>query len=103
MSETSKKRKSKSDRLYERINESHALAMLKSQEKIKNLYPYERLRGTGYGFFVNFETKEMVKITLGRQIYRITENADKHGRHLVMAENQTIIVPQELIEELGYN
>jgi hypothetical protein len=104
MSEVTKlKRKLKSAKLYEKINESHALAMLESQTKLKMLYPYERIKGQGYGFFINAETKEMVKITLGKQIYRMTENPDKHGKHLVMIDNQTVLVPQELIEELGYN
>jgi len=97
------KRKSKSERFYEKIVESHALAMLETQTKLKTLYSYERIKGEGYGFFINIETKEMVKVTLGKQIHRMSENPDKRGRHLVMIENQTILVPQELIEDIGYN
>ena len=104
MSEVTKlKRKSKKEKLYDRINESHALAMIESQSKLTTLYPYERIKGEGYGFFINPETKEMVKVTLGKQIYRMSINPDKRGRHLVMIENQTILVPQELIEDIGYN
>lgn len=89
--------------LYERIVESNAEAMIESQKKIKITYPYERLKGDGYAFFINAETKEMVKITLGRLVTRMTETPDKRGRHLVMTQNQTILVPQELLEEIGYH
>lgn len=89
--------------LYERIVESNAEAMIESQKKIKITYPYEKLKGDGYGFFINPETKEMVKITLGRLVTRVTETPDKYGRHLIMTQNQTILVPQELLEEIGYH
>lgn len=89
--------------LYERIVESNAEAMIESQKKIKITYPYERLKGNGFAFFINPETREMVKITLGRIVTRMTETPDKHGRHLVMTQNQTILVPQELLEEIGYH
>jgi len=88
---------------FEKIKESHALSILQSQSKLKTTYPYERLKGEGWGFFVNFETKQMVKITLGKQIMRTTNYPDKRGYHLVIAENQPILVPQEFIEDIGYN
>ena len=103
MSNQVSKKKSKNERMYEKIVESHAISMLESQKKLKALYPYERIKGEGWGFFINAETKEMTKITLGKQVYRMTENPDKYGRHLVNAENQVIFVPQELIEDIGYN
>ena len=88
---------------YEKIAESHALSILESQSKLKTLYPYERIKGHGWGYFVNLETKQMVKITLGKQIFRTTNRPDKYGYHLVIAENQPILVPKELIEDIGYN
>ncbi len=103
MSDKVSKKKTKSEKLYDKIVEAHAVSMLESQKKIKTLYSYERIKGEGWGFFVNVETKEMIKITLGRQVYRITENPDKYGRHIVSAENQVIFVPQDLIEDIGYN
>jgi len=88
---------------FEKIKESHALNVLKAQSKLKELYPYERLRGDGWSFFINFETKQMVKIALGKQIFRTTINPDKYGYHLVIADNQPILVPYQLIENIGYN
>jgi len=89
--------------LYERIVKSNADAMIESQKKIKITYPYERLKGTGFAYFINPETKEMIKVTLGRLVNRMTDTPDKFGRHLVMTQNQTILVPQELLEEIGYH
>jgi predicted restriction endonuclease len=88
---------------FEKIKESHTTSILESQSKLKKLYPYERLRGEGWAFFVNFETKQMVKITLGKQIFRTTIYPDKRGYHLVIADNQPILVPYQLIEDIGYN
>lgn len=88
---------------FEKIKKAQSDSLLESQTKIKALYPYERLRGEGWGFFVNFETKQVVKITLGKQIFRTTIYPDKRGYHIVIADNQTILVPYQLIEEIGYN
>lgn len=89
--------------LYERIVESNIEAMLDSQKKIKTTYPYERLKGQGYAFFINPETKEMVKVTLGRLVTRVSEIPDNQGRHLVATQNQMVLIPQELLEEIGYH
>ena len=88
---------------YEKIVKAHQLSILESQSKLKITFPYERLKGEGWAFFVNLETKQMVKITLGKQILRTTNYPDKRGYHLVIAENQPILVPKELIEDIGYN
>ena len=45
----------------------------------------------------------MVKVTLGKQIFRTTIYPDKRGYHLVIADNQPILVPYQLIEDIGYN
>lgn len=89
--------------LYQKITESNIEAMLDSQKKIKVTYPYERLKGEGYAFFLNPETREMVKVTLGRIVTRVSETPDKHGRHLVATQNQMVLVPKELLEEIGYH
>jgi hypothetical protein len=85
------------------IVESHATSLLESQKKIRKIYPYEIISGEGWGFFMNPETKQIVKITLGKQIMRASEQPDSKGRHLVIAENQYILVPKELIIDIGYN
>ena len=93
----------KAERLYEKIKEAHISSVLESQKKIKTTYPYERIKGTGWGFFVNPETKEMIKVTLGKQVTRVTEKPDRIGRHLVFIDGQYILVPQDLLEDIGYN
>lgn len=89
--------------LYERIVQSSAESMIESQTKLKITYPYERLKGNGFGFFLNPETREMVKVTLGRIVSRMTETPDKLGRHLVSTQNQVILVHEDLLEEIGYH
>jgi hypothetical protein len=93
----------KAERLYEKIKEAHISSVLELQKKIKVAYPYERLKGTGWAFFINPETKEMTRITLGKQITRVSENPDRIGRHLVFIDGQYVLVPQDLIEDIGYN
>ena len=95
--------KSKKEKLYARIGEAHTLSMIETQKKLRKLYPYEMIKGEGWGFFVNIETKQLVKINLGRQLIRVSEEVDNKGRHLVYIENQYVLVPQELIENIGYN
>ena len=95
--------KNKKEKIYERIWEAHALSMIETQKKLRKLYPYEMLKGDGWGFFVNIETKQLVQIKLGRQLVRVSKQTDNKGRHLVYIENQYVLVPQELIENIGYN
>ena len=45
----------------------------------------------------------MVKVTLGRIVTRVTETTDKFGRHLVATQNEMVLVPQELLEDIGYH
>ena len=100
MSEVKRKKRAA---LYEKIKETNIEAMIESQKKIKTTYPYERLKGSGYAFFLNPETKQMVKVTLGRIVTRVTETTDKFGRHLVATQNEMVLVPQELLEDIGYH
>ena len=52
---------------------------------------------------MNPETKEMIRVTLGKQVTRVTEKPDRIGRHLVFIDGQYILVPQDLLEDIGYN
>jgi hypothetical protein len=89
--------------LYDRIVETNAESMIESQKKLKITYPYERLKGNGFAFFLNPETRQMVKITLGRLVSRISETPDHLGRHVIITQNETVLVPKELLEEIGYH
>lgn len=93
----------KNEAKFKLLRDSHTVSLLESQKKIKKLYPYEILRGEGWGFFMNPDTKQFVKITLGKQVMRVSEETDKKGRYLVYAENQYVLVPKELIDDIGYN
>ena len=95
-------RRKKAD-VFQRIIEANLDAMIETQNKLKITYPYERIKGEGVGFFLNPETRQLIKVTLGRLVNRITETPDKNGRHLVMVQNQVVLVPQELLEEIGYH
>jgi len=88
---------------FKLLRDSHAVSLLDAQKKLRKLYPYEILKGEGWGFFMNPDTKQFVKITLGKQVMRVSEETDKKGRYLVYAENQYVLVPKELIDDIGYN
>jgi hypothetical protein len=45
----------------------------------------------------------MVKITLGRLVSRMSETPDHLGRHVIITQNETVLVPKELLEEIGYH
>lgn len=93
----------KNEAKFKLLRDSHAVSLLDAQKKLRKLYPYEILRGEGWGFFMNPDTKQFVKITLGKQVMRVSEETDKKGRYLVYAENQYVLVPKELIDDIGYN
>lgn len=76
--------------------------LLKVQKKIKIVYSYERLKGEGYGFYYNPQTKQFARIKRGRTVTRITEKCDEKGRYLVYAENQYFFVDKDELEDIGY-
>ncbi len=80
-----------------------AKALLETQKKIKVLYDYELIEGTGTKFYVNVETRQMVPITAGKVITRMTEYPDEKGCHIVYAQNQKILVPESDIVSIGFN
>lgn len=80
-----------------------AKALIEAQKKIKVVYDYELLEGTGIKFYMNLETKQMVPIKLGKAITRLTENPDELGRHIVYAQNQKVFVPEDDIVSIGFN
>lgn len=93
----------KNEAKFKLLRDSHVVSLLESQKKIKKLYPYEIIKGEGWGFFMNPDTKQIVKIALGKQVMRVSEETDNKGRYLVVAESQYILVPKELIDDIGYN
>lgn len=78
-------------------------ALLETQKKIKVLYDYELIDGSGTKFYINIETRQMVPITAGKVITRMTEHPDEKGRHIVYAQNQKILVPETDIVSVGFN
>ena len=78
-------------------------ALLTNQKKIKTLYAYEKIEGEGYGHYYCPDTKLYVKIRKGRLIDRLSEDTDKKGRYLILAEEQRILVPAEEIVDIGFN
>lgn len=93
----------KNEAKFKLLRDSHVVSLLESQKKIKKLYPYEIIKGEGWGFFMNPDTKQIVKIALGKQVMRVSEETDNKGRYLVVAESQYVLVPKELIDDIGYN
>ena len=77
-------------------------ALLKSQNKIKEIYSYEMIAGEGYGHYYNPDEKTFVKIRKGRLVIRLSEDTDKKGRYLIYVENQRVLVPKEEIIDIGY-
>lgn len=88
---------------HELYSKMTAKALVEAQKKIKVLYDYEFLAGVGTKFYVNVETKQVVPITAGKLITRLTEQVDKYGKHIVYAENQKIYVPESDIISVGFN
>ena len=88
---------------HELYSQMTVKALVEAQKKIKVLYDYEFLAGDGIKFYVNVKTKQMVPITAGKLITRITDEADKYGKHIVYAENQEIYVPESDIVSVGFN
>lgn len=77
-------------------------ALLKNQNKIKQVYSYEIIAGEGYGHYYNPDEKTFVKIRKGRLVTRLSEDTDKKGRYLIYTENQRVLVPKEEIIDIGY-
>ena len=88
---------------YEVYTQLTAKALVETQKKIKVLYDYELLAGSGIKFYLNIETRQMVPIATGKVITRITEYPDEKGRHIVYAQNQKIFVPETDIISVGLN
>jgi hypothetical protein len=80
-----------------------AKALLETQKKIKVLYDYELIDGSGVKFYINVETRQMVPIKAGKVITRMTEYPDEKGCHIVYAQNQKILVPESDIICIGFN
>jgi hypothetical protein len=80
-----------------------AKALTETQKKIKVLYDYELISGSGIKFYVNIETRQVVPIVAGKVITRITEFPDEKGCHIVYAQNQKILVPESDIIGIGLN
>jgi len=80
-----------------------AKALAEAQKKIKVLYDYEMLSGTGIKFYLNIDSRQMVPIVTGKLITRLTEVADTLGRHIVYSENQKILVPESDLISIGIN
>jgi uncharacterized protein with WD repeat len=88
---------------HEVYNSITTKALLETQKKIKFVYDYEVLSGSGLKFYVSIETKQMVPILAGKSVMRLTEIPDEYGRHIVYAQNQKILVPESDIISIGLN
>jgi hypothetical protein len=88
---------------HEVYNKLTTKALLETQKKIKAVYDYEVLSGTGTKFYVCVETKQMVPILAGKSVMRLTEYPDEYGKHIVYAQNYKILVPESDIISIGLN
>ena len=73
-----------------------------SEESMVNL-PHYVISGSGDAWFLDPETHQMVQISRGTEIVPIPGDEDSGARTLVRAPYRFLLVPQDEIQEIGWN
>lgn len=67
------------------------------------VFPYYKIVGEGYKWYLEPLQATMVKIKLGTTVVKLHDQPDKQGRILVYTPNFYLAIPSEDLIELGYN
>jgi len=73
-----------------------------SEEALINL-PHYVISGSGDAWFLDPESHQMVQISRGTEIVPIPGDEDSGARTLVRAPYRFLLVPQDEIQEIGWN
>ncbi|MAG27725.1 hypothetical protein CMI47_19510 [Candidatus Pacearchaeota archaeon] len=65
--------------------------------------PCHVLSGSGWGWFLDVDTNQMVKMMRGSEITPVICEMDEHNRVLVRAFSRYILVPAIEVEVVGWN
>ena len=65
--------------------------------------PYHVVSGSGWGWFLDPEAREMVRIPRGIEVVPMPGGSDEHDRILVRSPTRFLLIPAVEVIELGWN
>ena len=65
--------------------------------------PYHVVSGSGWGWFLDPEVGEMVRISRGIEVVPMPGEVDEYNRILVRAATRFLMIPAVEVMELGWN
>ena len=80
----------------------HIMSELASDTE-NNELPQYVISGSGEGWFLDPESYQMVKMNRGTEIIPLGPTADKDEKMLVRAPYRFLLIPQEEVQEIGWN
>jgi hypothetical protein len=65
--------------------------------------PQYIISGSGWGWYLDPEIHQMVRVAKGQEIIPMPGNSDDHDRLLVRASFRFLMIPEEEVQEIGWN
>ena len=66
-------------------------------------FPQHVISGSGWGWFLDPESMQMIRTKRGVEVVPVSEEADSNDRMLVQTMTRLLLIPESEILEIGWN
>jgi len=83
--------------------ENLLMELVKVDKEVPESSPIYILSGQGHGWYYSPNVNQMLRLVRGEEIYPLQPKADEHGKVPCMYNTSIFMIPEDDIEEIGWN